>query len=667
MAAILGVSLSFFACDSDSDSDTKTEYIPVPGPSGMIYLDEVATDEAELRGFLENTDRPKLSIGVSKIASGSALGGTITLNTKLDIPDGKLVYILNGTTLDVAAFDLTVGGILYVGPGAALQADGTGGTVTGPYGRVKVPGDGRVSVLDEGVLLVADELSVDDGIALSQTTALGTDRVSFTEKATLRVLELNSTDAVQKFFDYLTVGELDVTEIKGDVMPSDLADIRGITATKRLTATAAKGEGKDELVIRKGATITTFSTDSLNTKPTTLRVDEGGTLIVHAGGPDTLEKVTRLTVNGTLNVGGTSADFKGLANNGEADGTGKVIMGPGDFGPYALILLKIKNVESAATGITAAPLIVPPGTTLTLISAAVPSAEVLVQGKLVIKGTTEPVGNVTVADGGEIEVIRGDPPSLGTPGTPGKLTVTKDLSLIIENGGAVKIFDESTLVLVGDTSGGAKLTGGGRLVAGATEIVGGNDGWQAYGAASAGHNITIKAGAAGAAATVNTATITATTATTVFKALGAGAKITQLAGAGNKLLVDTATEIALEAGNAAPAVAMGSLILIGHSSDPGEIGLVATTSQVTAEFSSGGSRAGSAAYGNAKRINGLLFQPGTTGQAPIFPDDASNNSGDAPGLFVKMVDGSNTNYGLKGGTDAQSTITINATAQVGPQ
>jgi hypothetical protein len=170
-----------------------------------------------------------------------------------------------------------------------------------------------------------------------------------------------------------------------------------------------------------------------------------------------------------------------------------------------------------------------------------------VSGNVVIDTAVAPAGDVTVDATGVITVS----------GNAGKLTIAKTKNL--KNRGTVTLTKQGSIVLTGDGINGAKLTGTGKVVAGATEIVGGTNGWQAVNSG----NVII---AAGTAAKANEARITATSVLTA----GAGATITQLAVAGNNLEIAMNTIINL--GNAAGKKS-GSIVFKQSNINPAQVTL----------------------------------------------------------------------------------------------
>jgi hypothetical protein len=519
---------------------------------------------------------------------------------------------------------------------------------------------------------VKNELSVLDDRAGAQSTALGHSNVTFGEEATLEVTSLADKADVERFFGYLTRGELYVKATGLKLI--ELASIP-VTESKRLKAKAGKPADSADanLTIRNGAYIITDDGDELKNFPTTLTVDAGGTLGV-TNGQATLESVTSLTVDGTLDGTGTAVNFS-LLQGKSATGAGTVIMGSADFGPYAGELLGIANVESAAATITTSGvggLVVPPDNTLTLTGAAVKTTSVVtVSGTLVIKGSMTPGGSVTVKGGGAIEVTRADPiprPGSFGVGIKGKLTIGKNMRLTIEDLGTVTLSDAGSLVLEGEQTSGtpAGLFGTGKLVANSTEIVGGESGWVAV-TTSAGNGdiVTIEAGNVTDTSTdvyPYVTTIMATGPATnrpVLTAKGVGASITQRAGQEGNMLNISANTI-IELGGAVPAD-WGRLSLAGHPNYPGEIALYNDTSMVTVKAGSGD--AGVPLVG-AKKIDNVEFQ--TPGNSPNLKS-AQINIFSGGGTFARLLgdaNSANKNFGLKGGNDDGKTVAFKATAVV---
>jgi hypothetical protein len=206
---------------------------------------------------------------------------------------------------------------------------------------------------------------------------------------------------------------------------------------------------------------------------------------------------------------------------------------------------------------TAKAVTVPDGVTLDTKGFTLAATTLKVDGTVKLDKTAAPTGNVTVGATGEIAVS----------GANGSLTIAKSATLDIADKGKVTLTNTGSLVLAGDSANGAKLTGAGKVIAGATEIVGGTNGWQAVGASG---NVTI---AAGVTAAAKEATITANTSVLTGVTGGTGATITQLAGEGNKLTIATGTKIDV--------VNAGSIVLKAATSDGGKMNLATTSAEIS--------------------------------------------------------------------------------------
>jgi hypothetical protein len=187
----------------------------------------------------------------------------------------------------------------------------------------------------------------------------------------------------------------------------------------------------------------------------------------------------------------------------------------------------------------------------------------------------------STTDGAQIELagsgitIREIDITSGAVVTVGRATdIIKDHNLTLEQGITLNIAaTTAALRLAGDTAGGAKLLGAGKVaISTQTEITGGQYGWQAYGGT----------GFISLGFPTSKPTIAATVTGTSFRALGPGAVITQLAVASNALIVDANTVIEL-GGNEQ---AVGGSIILKNSSgtdktDNAKLTLSAATSRIT--------------------------------------------------------------------------------------
>jgi hypothetical protein len=329
--------------------------------------------------------------------------------------------------------------------------------------------------------------------------ATGTDPTALKNLANAKIV-LNLTTAVTAVAD-LTIREGTRVATTAVFAPTGTLTVNGTLAT----ATTSAIVSPKRVVVGPDGVLTTVATDTFAAVESVL---VNGRFTANAAA--TFAAVGDLEVNGILTAPG--ATFAALT---AARGEGFLTLGALNLGAKAPILFNIKNVTSAATAITAGTFTVPVGTTLTLTGAAAPTGNVVVDGSLVLDGSTS------------------------------SLTIATTKSLTIN--GTVSLLDAASVVLAsGATTTGAKIIGMGTLTAGNTDIVGGpaaTAGWQAV-FTDATKTITIAAGV-DAPTTVATASITASAASTIFTAVGPGASITQRAGAGNSLNIATDTVISL--------------------------------------------------------------------------------------------------------------------------
>jgi hypothetical protein len=314
------------------------------------------------------------------------------------------------------------------------------------------------------------------------------------------------------------------------------------------------------------------------------------------GTATTLAAVKTLTVNGTLFA--DAATLAAIDATDDITGTGTLVIGSAmDPTKVKFVIesaLKGANIGSAA--ITDDDLVIPADTYRYFTGKAAPSAKVTVNGMLGVSGT----GSLTIAAGAELA-----------------------------NAGTIALTETGSVVLTGAAStGGAKLTGTGKLTAGKTEIVGGTSGWQAVSSAST--TITIAS-----SATEDTATITASANTVVLTAQGAGATITQLAGAGNALTIAAATTVDVSAA--------GSLILKGAASNGAKVTLAADTAIIK-----GAGTTGSVTTANITKIGDVAIDNLTVGTNTVFTDNGSGNA------FFTITGGS----GGAGSIEAKADLTL---------
>jgi hypothetical protein len=203
--------------------------------------------------------------------------------------------------------------------------------------------------------------------------------------------------------------------------------------------------------------------------------------------------------------------------------------------------------------------------------AATTVGDIVVAGDATFGAAAVPGGNVTVS--GTLSI-----------GTSGSLTVAAGKTLA--NAGTVALTGTGSVVLAtaGATTGGAKLTGVGKLTAQDLEIVGG-DGWTA--------NLTTGNTAAqvtiASTATAGQSSITGGTSTALIG--GTDATITQKAGTASNSL--TLTTVTVDVSTA------GSLVLKGAASNGAKVSLTASTAIIK-----GGETSGAALTGTLASLGG---------------------------------------------------------------
>jgi hypothetical protein len=601
--AVLSVSLFFAGCPTEVVTKTK-----VVDRWNDVDVDKMVTNETDLRAVLEDAAYKGKNIGFYSTSA-------VSLTSLPSIPADYTVNLWSPLIVD-GSHTLVVEGTVKVKTKGALSVKGTA--------KITVADGGKINVQNGGTLLTDAETNVLDSVA--GITALGKapGKVTFEPDATLKYTEHSDfqvSAGVERALNYTGVGTLDLgvkpLPFTG-AMPSTLADLARASSAK-LIAKAGVNESQQTLDIPANATIETNSPDALSN---VAHLTVNGKLTA----PFVLtSSIQTLVVNGELKVG-NSTTFPVL---NKASGTGTLVLGEGDFGSKAALLLAVKNVKSKATEISGA-IIVPKGNTLTLGNNVNLRGDVTVNGTLNISGSAHPANNVIVNAEGMINVSGS-----------GKSLTINNAELVINEHGVVNLHDQGSLVLAALPMPGAKIIGLGKVVAGKTEIIGGTGGWQVHGR---GHSTTIMAGAANGAP--NATSISGGQ----FDAKGAGATIVQLAGSGNSLTIDAGTTIAL---NGTETSATGSIILTGAKSNPGAIIFAEKNTSVI----STGNKAHANAFEDAIKIGGKTFAQGSVGRAVIY-----TTNDDAHGPFAKLT-GSGPGAKLKGG-DAGNTIIIDGSKLV---
>ncbi|MDR0637760.1 MAG: hypothetical protein LBG27_02460 [Spirochaetaceae bacterium] len=352
MTALLGASLFLVGCPTEPEEK-------IVDRTTMIYLDVSVSDVDVLEGYLAD-DGKTLYIGVT---------GSLTLNENVVLPAKKAVYILPGASLTLSTYDLTVDGIVYVG--GTLTATNTG--------AVKIPGSGHVGVVKDGTLSVKNAASVNDG-ATTPVTVLGTGKVGFATETFLTLADATNTIAnIKAALGYFSNGTLTVaasTEVIA-LKPSAAAAAFGglVSASRQLAVVADGAEDGTAPGVPAGLVLTVA---------------------------DNLAAVATLTADGTLAA--ASGTFAGLAT---ATGTGFLTAGAAGAAKAPLIIESaLAYAELAATGaVTDAGLVIPADTARVFTGAAAPSADVAVNGTVVVSGGSLAIvadGTLTVAGAGKV-------------------------------------------------------------------------------------------------------------------------------------------------------------------------------------------------------------------------------------------------------------------------
>jgi hypothetical protein len=605
-AALLGAALIFGGCPTEAETETK--YVA----GEMIYLDVVVSTIGDLEDALAE-ETGDLAIGLDAPSDDS----TITVGADgLLIRPGKVVYILNGTTLATATDkDLTVEGIVYVGVGATL--DVSAGNVIVTSGGISVLPAKSIAAINSagpGTLKVSASARVNDG-ADDPATALGTDKGKVWIGGTLKYSANTDVDTVTKIETALGYvgdgGELEVVGTNTSLKPSDVAAIS--LGAKKLTIQA---DGADtattSISIPAGLFLTT---DVAFSELASVTVAEGGGFYATSTSGAFTAAGIGLTANGEFYAASTLTfkDNSSVGANGSVTLVAGATFGDGIklsvvdgshvyFGatnnvvfPAAAEItgitdeaLTIGNITVLADGILAVEggtLVLAADAVLTLKPGAVIWGEVKA-GATTIDGGGPPddVGGWRAADTEVATVIKA-----GGSGATTTATITGGVlsgfngsvitqaaetgnELTIEDDTVVNLGAGGRLVLTTTSSLAGKISGAGSIVAGATTITGA---WEATGTGDG--TLTIDSAAAGA-------TITATSDATGLKASTAGATITQAAGSGNTLTIATGTTIAL-GGDGAIELKHGA-----SATDGGKITLAkGTSSKITTNNTAGGS------------------------------------------------------------------------------
>ena len=251
-------------------------------------------------------------------------------------------------------------------------------------------------------------------------------------------------------------------------------------------------------------------------------------------------------------------------------------------------------------------------------------------------------GNLTVPGGVELET--------------GSYALTVDAGVTLTVKGTVTITQPSgSLVLTGAAStGGAKISGAGEIVAAQTKITGE---WQAVDTGS--DKITI------AATSADASSITAGS-TAVFTA-GPGGTITQKEGANNNLTIAANTTIALGGSTAK----VGEIVLTGDNSNPGKLTLTNDTSIISTGNSAGSAAAAPLSTDGTTTVSdasgytsiGVVDLVGDGANAKVVPTNApADASTSAAGNIAKLLGTSGSSGTISGGATGSDGSISGATA-----
>jgi hypothetical protein len=449
----------------------------------------------------------------------------ITALTDAAVPAGKTLT-LTGTNNFSTALDLSSKGTLIVDGTLATNASGIAITANGTTSNITI----------NGTLTLAN---ASDTVA-GKVTNNGTITTSSTTPGTVAgLLGLEGTGTVEIGASLALTAAAALTQnvrIPSGVTLTAHSVAVPFSGTKTITidesgtlALVAANTSVGVTVVNNGTITTATTSDTALQTIVNLggAIDSTGDVSSTAATPFTVPGGTILTKSSGTFVGGSGA----LTIDGEAtfttgtfeSQTGAVtINGTAEFTAATFAGL----TGSAGTAIVT----VGPAGNATFTAATFAGTTV---GDIVINGAA--TFGAAAVPGGDVKV--GATGTLTVP-TGGSLTI--DDGKTLANAGTVALTGTGSLVLTSAVStSGAKITGAGKVTAGKTEIVGGTSGWQAVGTHSS--YVTI------ASVDADTASIAGASGE-VFTAQGAGATITQLAGANNALTIAADTVIDLATG-----------------------------------------------------------------------------------------------------------------------
>jgi hypothetical protein len=415
MAAILGASLSFFACESAADGAAGSA-----GAAGAIFIDSTVT-AADLAAAFALSDNVILQSGVS------AVDGVV--------PADKTLVVVGSGTKVKAGKSLDVQGTLEIAEGAALDAS----YVTGVAGYLKgagtVTGEGSVSLPYFGTGAAKPEDVVDYTASLTGLAkAVGSYNTSTGTAAPGGALDnagIVTLFALPEFPSELTVSK--ITDLTANAVPA------GKTLTLKGTENTIKSD------------VATFNPAG------TLTVAEGAVLTLGAG---TAVAAGKITNNGTISSATTTAatatGLLALTGSGTIAFTESVDLG----GTATLALTQNVTVGGSSKTLTAPAfagaafsgtgktITVESGNTLAL-PAAVKSVGVTVvnEGAVTTASTAVTAVNTIAGIGGAVEA---------TSLTSGSLTVPEGTNLTLS--GAFTGAATDVIVVNGKLTAGSSAT-----------------------------------------------------------------------------------------------------------------------------------------------------------------------------------------------------------------
>ncbi|GHV19318.1 hypothetical protein FACS189494_00560 [Spirochaetia bacterium] len=660
LAAILAGALVLAGCEKTVDGPTN--YIPVIQPGTFQPPDTaiLAPNEATLVAWLADTANV-----YPEIRYLTQLAGAITVGS------GKTLYLGGSQTLNsTARVSVTSGGRLVIYSGTASLNDPT--AITNSGGSVVVENGGTLSVPGPAsaatypIIYSAERATYAVGGRLSYSAV---NTATLTELTTAvgylggtGTLSVNLTGP-DKISDIITAtGGAYRVEIGGTTNP--LADETAagtitIPANLFLASSSVLPANITGLVINGRLTLASGSSSTLTS------------VTVNNPGNTSGSQLGNITTTGGLDVtlGGATRDIFGSLVNRVSLGLGDVTqLNSVSFGAYSSLVTGTIAKVNAAITVPADAIFNPIGQFNTVAGETVTykaGRRYSSFGSGFNSDIDIVISKKTGADG---FILNGT--SLSIPATNvlelfGSTKVTVPAGFDLAIAGTLRLNGNSSgvasLALTGATgTGGAKITGTGKLVAGKTEIVGGTGGWQAVGLGAANDNTVTIAAVAGSTVAV-TANIASSGDQGATLTAGAGASITQLAGLSNNLTIAASTTIDL-GGTIATSTTVGAINLTESAAagEGGKITLFDATSIINVQ--AGASDAGASLSG----AQGAFVTSQATGKITASSINSTTGvnivAGSTTTGRVNRITGSSSSSTLQayGGTTPGTPVAINA-------